>query len=324
MKRLALPLLLLAACASSPTTLRTEDAPEEASRELTLQQAEQRRRDFQNVLIRLDQGMESYSKARSNRGNLRADEQMEKLEKLIREMVLDIGPQEVKAGMPRREPGENFRRLQAVAADGSKPEEQAIALAALGFCGQTEMMPTILQGAQLADPVLVQRAVFGLAILRAPATPPGVLASIIENEKLGEMSRTQAAWALYEVQDVSDHKEQIVGVWKRLLTEKRDSLPAGVIVQAVRGLGLSRDKTQTELAASFLKHQVPKVREAAAVATGRLNAQTHVEDLLAMIGPSEAVPNVRLAARKALQELAGQDDYGYDVSAWRKAFDRGR
>jgi hypothetical protein len=324
MKRSALPLLLLAACATSPSELRREDAPEEATRELSLQQAEQRRRDFQMVLVHLDQAMDSYAKARSNRGNLRADEQTTKLEKLIREMVLDIGPQEVKAGMPPREPGENFRKLQAAAVDGSKPHEQAIALAALGFSGQPEMMPTILQGAQLEDPLLVARAVFGLAVLHAPATPPGVLVAVIENTKLGELSRTQAAWAMYELQDVSDHKDQIVAAWKRLLTEKRDTLPAGVLVQAVRGLGLSRDKAYTDLVASFLSHQVPKVREAAAVAAGRLNAQSHVADLIEMIGPQEQVPNVRLAARKALQELAGQEDYGYDVSAWRKAFDRGR
>ena len=29
-------------------------------------------------------------------------------------------------------------------------------------------------------------------------------------------------------------------------------------------------------------------------------------------------------ARKALADLAGGKDYGYDVSAWRKVFDRGR
>ena len=43
-----------------------------------------------------------------------------------------------------------------------------------GFAGRNEVMQTILQGAQLANPELVDRAVFGLAILKAPQTPPGV------------------------------------------------------------------------------------------------------------------------------------------------------
>ena len=61
---------------------------------------------------------------------------------------------------------------------------------------------------------------------------------------------------------------------------------------------------------------------AAADAIARMNSQSHAEDLIALLGPEETVPNVRLHARKALQELAGQGDYGYDVDAWRKAFER--
>jgi hypothetical protein len=325
MNRLAVPLLLLAACASSPTTdLRREAAPELESREESLQRAEQRRRDYQFALVKLDQMMESYAQALANRGTLRADQQIGKLEKAIRDTVLDLAPVEVGKDAPPHRPGENYRRLQASAADGSKPAEQAIALAALGFSGQVEVMPTILQGAQLADPQMIMRAVFGLAVLRAPSTPPGVLAAIVENTKLDEANRTQAAWAIYNLQDVSERKQEIVAIWRRLLTEQRDTLPAGVTVQAVRGLGLARDEANTELVATFLKHPVPKVREVAAVALGRLNAQKHADDLIELIGPKESVPNVRLAARKALQELAGQQDYGYDVAAWRKAFDRGR
>ena len=40
-------------------------------------------------------------------------------------------------------------------------------------------MPTILQGAQLSDPYVVDRAVLGLAILRAPTTPPGILEAVV-------------------------------------------------------------------------------------------------------------------------------------------------
>ena len=63
--------------------------------------------------------------------------------------------------------------------------------------------------------------------------------------------------------------------------------------------------------------------EAAALALGRMNAQKHWRDLLALMEPSESVQNVRLHARKALAALAGNKDYGYDLAAWRKVFDRG-
>ncbi|MBM4060089.1 MAG: hypothetical protein FJ265_03185 [Planctomycetes bacterium] len=323
MKPTLLSLLLFCACAAPPTEIRREAAPEEETREQALQQAEQRRRDIQLVLVRLDQAMETYAQALSS-DSVRAENEVGRLFKLLQEMVLDVGPRVVNQGALPREPGENYRRLQAAAADGSKPHEQAIALAALGFSGQNEVMPTILQGAQLEDPELVDRAVFGLATLRAPGTPPGVLAAIAADGKRADASRTQAAWALHQLQGISERRDEIVATWRRFLTELRDALPPGVIVQAVRGLGLSRDKAHVELAAGFLTQTVPKVREAAAVAVARLGGQGQVEKLLAMIGPQETVPNVRLAARKALCELAGQVDHGYDVAAWRKEFDRGR
>ena len=63
---------------------------------------------------------------------------------------------------------------------------------------------------------------------------------------------------------------------------------------------------------------------AAAVALGRMNAQDHWQDLLALLSPAETSQNVRLHASKALAELAGGVDHGYDVAAWRKTFDRGQ
>jgi hypothetical protein len=318
-------LLLLAGCAGSPDSapIRKEPLPEAEQHELDLKEAEQRRRDFQMVLIKLDQAMENHAQSLSNRGAQRADMSSERTEKFIRETVLDIGPAVVTKGQPAPPPGENFRRLQAAAADSSDPHNQGIALAALGFSGSHELMPLILQGAQLDDQKLVDRAVFGLAMLRAPTTPPGVLAAIAENQKLPEASRTQAAWAIYRLQDVSDHREEIVALWLKLLAAPQ-GLPGGVLVQAVRGIGLERNATHAALVAPFLRNPVPMVRMVTADALARMNAQDHAAELIALIGPEEPMPNVRLHARKALQELAGHVDYGYDVEAWRKAFDRGK
>lgn len=324
MTRSSILLMLLAACASSPETGPREAAPNEEQREQDLRDAEAKRRDFQAVIVRLDQAMDSYVRALSNRGEIRADQEAERLERSIRETVLDLGPVRVGSDQPSPRSGDNFVRLKAAAADSSMRHQQAVALAALGFSGQYEVMDLILQGAQLSDPFLVDRAVLGLAVLRAPTTPPGVLAAIAERKDYPEDGRVQAAWALYQIQTRSERQEEIVAVWRRFLTEQRDTMPAGVLATAVRGLGLSRDPANADLVATFLRHHVARVRMAATIALARMNAQKYADELIALLSPQETVPNVRLHARKALASLAGGDDYGYDIAAWRKVFDRGR
>jgi len=323
MTRSLVLVLSLAACAGAPD-LAHEPAPDEAQRQQDLRKGEERRRDFQAVLVRLDQAIDSYVQALSNHGERRADQAKEQLERSLRETVLDLGPTEFVRGNRRdNPPGENYHRLQALAADGSVKHQQGIALAALGFSGQNEVMPIILQGAQSNDPMLVDRAVLGLAVLKSPATPPGVLAAIVERANHPEDGRVQAAWALYEIQGKSERQDEIVAIWRRFV-EQRDTLPPGVLVTAVRGLGYARAPANAALVAPFLRHPTPRLRMAAAVALARMNAQQYAPDLIDLLGPQETVQNVRLYARKALAGLAGGEDYGYDASAWRKVFDRGR
>jgi len=314
--------LTLAACASgnSKSNPRLEPAPDETARQIALREADAQRRQFQNVLLKLDQAMESYASALANRGVPRADATAERLEKMIRETVLDKGASAV--GASPTPVGYNYDRLQAAAIDGTHPHYQGIALAALGFSGDARVMPTILQGAQLDDPILIDRAVFGLAILRAPDTPSGVLAAIVKNDKLPMSTRTQAAWAIYRLQNVSTRQPEIVRFWRACAGPDCNKIPKGALVQTIRGLGLTRDEANADLVAPYLKSPYALVRMAAADAIARMNSQSHAEDLIALLGPEETVPNVRLHARKALQELAGQGDYGYDVDAWRKAFER--
>ena len=234
-------LLLFAACATPTEELKQEAAPEEEKREQALRDGEAKRRDFSAVILRLDQSIDSYVQALSNHGEVRADQAAERLERAIRETVLDIGPVAMRGNLQAPPPGENYRRLQAAATDGTLKNQQGVALAALGFSGQDEMMPLILQGAQTSDPFLIDRAVLGLAVLKAPQTPPGVLAAIAERQTHPEDGRVQAAWALYQVQGNSERGAEITAIWRRFLTELRDTMPAGVLVTAVRGIGFARD-----------------------------------------------------------------------------------
>mgnify|MGYP003503310244 CR=1 FL=1 len=65
------------------------------------------------------------------------------------------------------------------------------------------------------------------------------------------------------------------------------------------------------------------MRVAAAIAMGRMKSDSSIPVLLTLLGPGETNDNARLAARKALQTLAGGIDRQYDVAAWRKVLDRG-
>ncbi|MEZ6037109.1 MAG: hypothetical protein R3F29_06490 [Planctomycetota bacterium] len=335
MLRRAVPTLLtslllglpFAACAGGPSPETTEADLQTHYEDAAA--ADRKRREFQLVLMRLDQGMDSYASAINERGEARADQHALRLEKQLRDLVLDYGgtSYDVRDGEVTTLPGrigDNFSRLKALAADGSNPDKQAIALSALGFSGQYEVLPLILQGTLSDDPFLVDHAVFGLAVLRAPDTPIGVLAGIVEQQKNDPESRAMAAWAIYQVETAREDNTEICALWRRYLTTDRDKVTAAVQVTAIRGLGHNADKQDADLVAGFLKSPVPLVRMAVTIALGRMQAQSHWEQLLALIGPGEPEPNVRLHARKALAALAGNVDYGYDVAAWRKVFERGQ
>lgn len=302
--------VLFAACASTPDKpVRREPDPEAAKTAAAMQQRDLRRRDIHQVLIELNQAMASYASALNHKGSNTADRSAERLRNLIKDKV-------------NNKDDHNLEALKAYAADASAGDNQGIALAALGFAEGSDVMPVILQGAQLSDPVLVDRAIFGLAILSDPRTPPGVLIKIIEDRKHPELGRIQAAWALQRVQEGNPRRDEVIQYWQKLLQRPMQDEVPGVLVSAVRGIGLTRDALHGPLLAPLATHPTAMVRQVTAIALGRCNAQKQVEVLLTLLGPAETNLNVRLAAMKALEELAGGETRGYDVDAWRKLFVR--
>src|SRR5690606_4737272 len=205
-----------------------------------------------------------------------------KLGKLLQDLVLDMKARKLDGTTKAidHEPGTNFRALQAQALDGTYPRQQAIALAALGFSGRNDVMDEILQGARLSDPFVVDKAVLGLAVLRAPKTPPGVLAAIAEDPKHPEAGRAQAAWALYQVQTACTDHEEFAKIWRRYVTTERDNLSDAIVVTAIRGLGLVGDSENAKDVVPLLRHPTPRIRMAAAIALGRMNAQAYWKELL--------------------------------------------
>ena len=310
MNRLAVStLLLLAACSGAPDANDPAQGEFDAAVEKEFQQVEanaKRDREFPRVLLQLDKALAGYASSLDQKGSPNADRRADSLERLITRLVR-----------------ENQAQLIATAADSSVVANQGIALSALGFAESKEIMPVLLSGAQSSDPFLADRAIFGLAMLMDPATPLGVLMKVVDNPAHGIEGRASAAWTLFRLQPVTFEKEKLIAFWKQVANKPRTEVEPSVLLQAVRGLGLTRDTTNAPDVARHLDHPTPKIREASAVALGRMNAQGEVPRLIDMLTPAETNPNVRLAARKALQALSGGADRGYEVDEWRKIFDRG-
>ena len=129
--------------------------------------------------------------------------------------------------------------------------------------------------------------------------------------------------ALYQIQTSVVDTSDILEFWKTTLDRPIAQTDPGILVSAVRGMGLSRDPELAGHVEKYVSDPTPQVRMAAAIALGRMQNEATHESLLLLLGPGETNANVRLAARKALQALAGGTDRGYSVDQWRKVFERG-
>src|SRR5262249_15647910 len=270
----------------------------------------------------LDQALESYARLLDSHGVPRADIELQRIERLLRELVNGVPSLKNGKQDPSDLQGNKVDALKALAANASDKIDQGIALAALGFADPSDVMPVMLAGAQLSDPQLVDRAIFGLAVKHDPQTPVGVIERVLDDKEHPEDGRLQAAWALFVLQDNGAPADEIVRVWRKVLTAKKGEYHPLIVATAVRGLGITRKPDDADLVAGFLRDPTPRVRRRAAVALGRMNAQSHGRELLDLIAPGENVPPVRLPARKALQAFAGGADRQYDQAAWRMEFDR--
>lgn len=326
LRSLSLPTLavLLCSCASTPDrTLKGDPNDPRLQEQIADKKAtianEKEWRDYMRVLLRLEDALESYVALLGNGGLTDGPKKLAQVERLIHDLVVghDVNPNDA-AGPIRG----NYDRLLATASDGSVPANQGTALAALGFSGNKEVLSVLVNGVMSKDPFLVDRAVLGLAVLRDPQTPIGVLTKIMDDPTFAEEGRAQAAWAILRVQGTVVDKQPILATWQRLAGAEPGIVLASVLMTAIRGLGATRDPNFAADVARHARHPVPKVREAVAIALGRMNAQSEVETLLGMLDTAETNPNVRLWASKALAQLAGGVDRGYDVKAWRQVFDR--
>ena len=322
--RLPLPLLIpvLVGCASSPPALVKDPAIEEAFREQRLREQESiaRQGQFSRVLVSLDKMVDSYVFMVNERGDNTEGDQRRKVEEYLSQQVdgrFDIRAQQWRSG--------HYDELVAAANNPSirLRGNRSIALAALGFSTRPETLSVLLNGVEDENFNVSNSAVLGLATLKDERTPPMVIARCVEQPERPMSMRSNAAWALYQIQTSVVDTSDILEFWKTTLDRPIAQTDPGILVSAVRGMGLSRDPELAGHVKKYVSDPTPQVRMAAAIALGRMQNQATFESLLVLLGPGETNANVRLAARKALQALAGGTDRGYSVDQWRKVFERG-
>ena len=298
-------LLSLTACGGAPEVAADPAIEAEFAERRRAIDDEKAKQTYQGDLIQLDLAIDKYASAWLTSELQIAEKLRDKLETYLRSTV-----------------EKHFHRLLTTAEARDAPGNRAIALAALGFSGRPEAMDPMLNGARDDNSEVAIAALFGLAVAEEPGTPPGVLGEIMNDAKKTAEVRRNASLALMKLQEKSYAPNEIMPLWEAVLEKPLDGEDSGIQVHALRGIGLNRNTTHARLAEKFASHPHPKLRVAAAIAMGRLNNQSSVPTLLTMLGPGETNDNARLAARKALQALAGGIDRQYDVAAWRKAFDR--
>jgi HEAT repeat protein len=300
--------LLGASCSSAPPAPEKSEAIESEFAEIDKEETATRERQqaFERVLSDTDRMLERYASAITTQGAAKLDRVAVSLEAHLRKSVEQY-----------------FDRFMAAAEQRDFPRNRAIALGALGFSGRREALDPLLNGLGDDNAEVVANATFGVAMLKDARTPPEYLARILEGEKFDEGVRAGAAWALLRVQEVVVDPKPIEQIWVRVLERPIDPKEAGVSVSALRGVGAMREERLAPIVERYVSHPTPLVRQAAAVALGRIGARSSYPALIALIGPAEENPNVRLAARKALQALAGDIDRGYDVEEWHRVFERG-
>lgn len=303
-------LVVLAACSSTSSGVRDPQAEADAlERRRLAAETERKMADPGRLLTDLDKQLDAYLRYRLTTGSVQADTEVAKLRDLLERQARD-----------------HFETLQKQATQVEYPRNRAIAIGALGFARGEQglvVLDPILNGLRDENPEVLANSVFALGVLGDPRTPPGDLARVMETATLDSMTRGCAAWALHEVQGKVTDTTPILAIWTRVLTGPIDAWPSEVLVSALRGLGLSRSPEHRATAERYVSHPTPLVRASAAIALGRLKDPAAAPALMALIGPSEANENVRLAARKALQALAGGVDRGYDVAEWQRVFERG-
>ncbi len=189
---------------------------------------------------------------------------------------------------------------------------RGIACAALGFVGDFQVTPLLLNAVSSGEEEVVAKALLGLGVLADPNTSMAPILSAVQNLNSSAAVQQNAAFALFQIA-IKTHTDTDGTMGTILLHLVHHSDPQ-VRAQAALSLGLIRSNLALPALTDLLAgDQAIDVRTAAAYALGQIGARASTQPLAsALRDPSELVAG---AARAALVRIHGRD-LGPDAESW--------
>lgn len=298
------------ACGSSPKG-EADPAVEQHFRETEQMRLERnaKSQDFQKVLLDMDKAISEYVTSVGQNENEQAQR---KVAAWGNWLVTNVTRYRAELRLLLQDP-ESARARQIAAAalgfDRANDKDQ-FTLGALMAALQTEKSPEVKTN-----------ICTGIGIYASPLTPVDKLFDLVLDAREHLSVRQAASWALLQVEMAGAPKEGFARTWGMLLEGSPITRDPKLALNAIQGIGLLRDPAQLTVLVPYLKEPVPLLQQAACVAVSRLDNRKAAQYLIPLLGKIERNVNVKLYARKALQDLAGEGvDHEYDWKAWAKYF----
>ena len=308
---LLFPVLPWMSCSSTPENRKADPAVEQHFRETEKMRLERlaKSQNFQKILLDMDKALTEYV------GNLERSENEQarrKVEAWANWLVTNV---------------HRYRKeLRLLLQDPESARARQIAAAALGFDRGNDKNQMTLSALNMALETESNAAVrtnlcLGLGVYAAPGTPLEKLFEIVLDPREEIGVRQSASWALLQIQRAGAPQKGFARTWGLLLEGEPYKKDPKLALNALQGLGYLRDPAQLMLVVPYLTEPVPLLQQAACVAVSRMDNRKGAQYVLPLLGRAEPNVNVKLFARKALQNLAGKEvDHEYDWKAWAREF----
>jgi len=308
---LLLPALPWLSCGSTPEKPKANPAVEQHFRDTERMRLERlaKSQNFQQILLDMDKALTEYV------GNLERSENEQAQRKehaWANWLVTNVS---------------RYRsELRLLLQDPESARARQIAAAALGFDrgndkNQDTLNTLVLSLASEKNAAVRTNICLGLGIYASPLTPLDKLFEIVldPREELGV--RQSASWALLQIQTAGAPKKGFARTWGLILEGQPYKRDPKLALNAIQGLGRLRDPAQLMHVVPYLTEPTALLQQAACVAVSRMDSPEGAQYVLPLLGRAEPNVNVKLFARKTLQDLAGKDiDHEYDWKAWAREF----
>jgi hypothetical protein len=315
--RLSPPLLLFVltplawiSCGSAPNG-EADPAVEQHFRETEQMRLERnaKSQDFQKVLLDMDQAITEYTNSVGQNENEQAQR---KVQAWGNWLVTNV---------------QRYRaELRLLLQDPESSRARQISAAALGFDRGNDKNQDTLSALVLAletekNVDVMTNICTGIGIYASPLTPVDKLFDLVLDPQENLSVRQSAAWALLQIEIAGAPKEGFARTWGLLLEGPPITRDAKLALNALQGIGLLRDPAHMMIVVPYLKEPIPLLQQVACVAMSRMDNRKAAQYLIPLMGKTERNVNVKLYARKALQDLTGNEvDHEYDWKAWAKEF----